>query len=120
MTGTATGRDQRARVLLGVAVVVQVLVLYLPDPPSVGGGDGPLSADTLVHVAVFAAVAWTGRAAGVPAVLLVAALVGHAVVSEVVQHALLPGRTGDLTDVLADLAGVGLGLLVPVRGRVPA
>ncbi|HSK26880.1 MAG TPA: VanZ family protein [Jiangellales bacterium] len=120
MTPTATGPDQRARLLLVAAVVVNLLVLYLPDPPSVGGGDGLLSADTLVHVAVFAAVAWTGRAAGVPVVLLVAALVVHAVASEVVQHLLLPGRTGDVRDVLADLAGVGLGLLLPVRERVPA
>ena len=38
-------------------------------------------------------------------------LAAHAVVSELVQHWLLPHRSGDAADVLADLAGVALGVL---------
>ena len=43
-------------------------------------------------------------------VLAVAAVfAGHAVVSEVIQARLIPGRTGDATDVAADLAGIAVG-----------
>jgi hypothetical protein len=45
----------------------------------------------------------------VPARWLLGALVANAVVSELVQHWLLPQRDGDPFDALADLAGVALG-----------
>ena len=101
----------------GAALVVQLLVLYAPDPGT-GGGALP-GLDKLVHVAVFAAAVWTGRAAGLPAVPLVAALAVHAGVSELVQGALLPGRDGDPLDVAADLVGVALGAVLPARGDLP-
>ena len=43
---------------------------------------------------------------------LVPLFAAHAVVSEVVQGALLPMRAGDPFDVLADLTGVALGVLL--------
>ena len=69
----------------------------------------------LVHAAVFGAVAWAGCRAGVPHRVLVPLLVAQAVVSEVVQARLLAGRSGDPADVVADLVGTGLGLLIAHR-----
>jgi hypothetical protein len=40
----------------------------------------------------------------------------HAPVSEVLQHVLLPGRSGDVWDAVVDLVGVGLGVLALVVG----
>lgn len=119
MTTTTTPRLKGARLLFAAVVVVHVAVLYLPDPPSVGVTTVPYG-DVLVHVLVFAAVVWTGRLAQLPVGLLVVLLVVHAVLSETVQHALLPGRGGELSDVVADLAGVVLGLLLPVPRREPS
>src|SRR5699024_3953830 len=96
------------RALLAAAVVVHLVALYAPRLPSTGAADVPGS-DKLGHVAVFAAVALTGMLAHVPARVLVPVLLGHAVVSELVQHALLPNRTGDPADVVADAVGVLLG-----------
>jgi hypothetical protein len=47
--------------------------------------------------------------------VLVPLLVVQAVVSEVVQARLMAGRSGDPADVVADLVGTGLGLLVAHR-----
>ena len=101
----------RGRALLAVAVAVQLAVLYWPR----AGGGGLPYVDKLVHVAIFAAVAWAGCRAGVPHRVLVPLLVAHAVVSEVVQDRLLAGRSGDPADVAADLVGTGLGLLLAHR-----
>ncbi len=99
----------RWRWLLAAAVVVQVVVLYFPlNGPGTSLTLVPGS-DKVVHAAVFGAVAFTGRRAGVPLLPLVALLVAHAVVSEVVQGALMPGRQGDPWDALADVAGTALG-----------
>jgi len=97
------------RVALAVTVVVQLVVLYWPDP---GGPEGVPHLDKAVHLLVFGAVALTGRLAGLPARLLAVLLAAHAVVSELVQHAFLPGRSGDVLDVAADLAGAAVGLLL--------
>ncbi|MGH8825705.1 MAG: VanZ family protein [Jiangellaceae bacterium] len=99
-----------ARLLFGVAVLAQLVVLYAPDAPA-----GPVAVphlDTVVHVAVFAAVVWSGRRAGLPVWPLVVISVVQAVGSEAVQAALLPGRSGDPGDVVADLAGIALGVLL--------
>jgi VanZ family protein len=70
-----------------------------------------------VHAAVFAAVAFTGRRAGVPWTVLGVVLVLHAGLSEVIQAMLLPHRQGDPQDVVADVAGTLLGLLAGGRRR---
>jgi hypothetical protein len=77
----------------------------------VGTGGVPYL-DKLVHVLVFAAVAWTGLRAGVPARWLLPLLVLHAVTSELVQARLLAQRSGDPADVVADLAGTLAGTLL--------
>jgi hypothetical protein len=109
----AAGRGRLAVLL--AAVVVQLAVLYWPRPPDVGAGVPGL--DLVVHLAVFGAVAWAGRRAGLPVVPLVAALVLHAAVSEVVQAYLVPDRTGDWRDAVADVVGTVGGVLVASRGR---
>jgi hypothetical protein len=96
----------RWRWLLAAAVVVQIVVLYFPLS---GPGGGLPGLDKVVHAAIFGAVAFTGRRAGVPLLPLVALLVAHALVSEVVQGTLLPDRDGDPWDAVADVAGTALG-----------
>lgn len=99
-----------AAVLFALALVAQLVVLYVPDPPS--DIPAPAGSDKLVHFAVFAAPALLGVLAGLRPLWLGAALAAHAVLSEVVQHLLLPGRSGDAWDALADLAGVAVGLAI--------
>ena len=96
-------------VLLGFAVLVQLVVLYAPSGPSAPPFPG---SDKLVHALVFLVPVAVALLAGLPPRLVVAVFAGHAVVSEVVQGALLPTRSGDPLDVVADLVGVGLGVLV--------
>lgn len=98
-----------ARLLFGLAVLAQLVVLYAP-----GTAAESLAvpyADKVVHMAVFAAVVLAGRRVGLPLWPLVAVSVVQAVVSEVVQDALVPARSGDPLDIVADLAGITLGVL---------
>lgn len=104
-----------ARLAFAAAVVLNLVAVY--SPSDAGGAALFPYADKLAHVLVFGLVAWTGRLVGLPAVPLFAVLGVHAVVSEVVQAALLPGRAGDPGDVAADVAGVLLGLALAARGR---
>ncbi len=107
MTGPPAVRTRALLVGLFVAsLVVQVEALYVPD---VGAEPRFAHADKVVHVLLFAVPTLSGLLAGVPARLLVAVLLVHAGVSEVVQGALLPRRSGDPVDALADAAGVALG-----------
>jgi hypothetical protein len=87
---------------------VHLAVLYAPDT---GGAPTFPGIDKVVHVATFASVALAGLRAGLPARWWVPVVAAHAVVSELVQHGVLPHRSGDPADVVADLAGVGLGVL---------
>ena len=89
--------------LFAVAVAVNLVLLFWPRAPGTPGG---LHLDKVVHVLSFAFVMWSGARAGFPIRWLVAVLAVHAVTSELIQHALLPGRSGDPADVLADLTGV--------------
>ena len=106
------------RVLLVVALLVHLAVLYAPEVP----GSGPMSvpgADKVGHVAVFALVVAVALWSGFRVQWVVPVELAHAVVSEVVQHTVLPGRSGDPWDVVADVVGVGLGwgLTVALRRR---
>ncbi len=91
-------------------MVVQLVVLYAPQGP--GADTGALPLDKLIHVLVFALPTAALIRAGVPRRWVVAAMVGHAFASEVIQGALLEGRSGDPGDVLADLIGVLIGSAV--------
>lgn len=101
----------------GVALLAHLLALYLPasaGPPLMVPG-----LDKAVHLAVFAVpvlllVLLSGRSVVVGAVFA-----GHAVLSEIVQATLVPGREGDPWDALFDLAGIGLGLLAAAWLRSP-
>lgn len=107
------------RVVLAVTVLVQLVVLYAPTAPA---GPEVNGLDKVVHVAVFAAVAWAAVRAGLPTWPVAAVLLAHAAVSELVQHYLLPHRDGDVRDAIADAVGVAVGLAAArlpgwVRGR---
>ena len=117
-------------VAAGLAVVAQLVGLYLPRTPEAGWFPG---ADKLQHAVAFALpvllVSWADtlrrRTAGRPPrarvlVLLVWVSAAHAVVSELVQHAAYANRVGDPLDVLADWSGIAIGgmltaLLLAVR-----
>ena len=98
--------------LFGLALVVQLVVLYAPVAPSEGGGYG---VDKLVHAATFAAVVWTGRRAGVRWGWVMALSAVHGPLSEWLQAHFLPHRDGSVWDALADLVGVAVAAAVPVR-----
>ncbi|MDN5860863.1 MAG: VanZ family protein [Pseudonocardia sp.] len=95
-----------------VVLLVSLVVLFTPASglPSVFPG-----ADKLVHLATFGALVFTGRLARIPRGRLVAGLVGYAVASEVLQGLLPIGRSPDPVDVLADVLGIAVGVLVARR-----
>lgn len=97
------------RAAFALSVVVQLVVLYVPRAPSTGGVPG---LDKAVHALVFGVVAFTALRAGSGVRWVVAALVAHAIVSEVLQATVLAHRDGDWRDALADCLGVGLGYVV--------
>ncbi len=100
------------RALFGGVVLVSLMVLFAPT----AGGPQPFPyADKVVHLLLFAALAWSGRRAGVTVATLAAALVAYAVLGEVIQATVLPQRSGDWTDVAADLIGVAVGLVAGSR-----
>jgi hypothetical protein len=109
VTPAGPGRSPRALAAFAATVALQLVLLYWPFAP---GGGGLPHQDKAVHLLIFAAVAWTGLRAGVPTRWLLALLVLHAGVSELVQARLLPDRSGDPADVLADLLGVLAGTLL--------
>ncbi|MEO7448889.1 MAG: VanZ family protein [Humibacillus sp.] len=98
-----------------VAVLVQLLVLYWPVVTVVG----PVSwTDKVVHLITFAVPTYAVGLALRDVRVAVLAFVIHAPVSELVQHFLLPGRSGDVWDAVLDLVGVALGaVILVVRAR---
>ena len=101
-------RRRRSLLPAGVALLLQLVVLYAPS----GGGAAPFPyVDKLVHASVFALPVLLGLLARLPLIPVAAVLALHAPVSEVVQGTLLPQRSGDPWDAVADLAGVALGVL---------
>ena len=97
--------------------MVQLVVLYLPGEQVPEAGFTVPGLDKAIHVAVFALPAflavWRGRSAWWALPFAV-----HAPVSELVQHAWVPLRTGDPVDVVADLAGVVLGVVAAWSRRI--
>jgi len=94
--------------VLGVAVVVQMVVLYMPTAPA---GPQITGLDKLVHICVFAAPAMAALMAGIDVRWVLGILAVDAPVSELVQHFALPHRTGDPFDAMADFVGLALGSL---------
>jgi hypothetical protein len=106
VTGAGPRRGSWRWLVLAVALVVNLALLYWPRAPGAGALDDVLELDKLVHLATFASVSWAGLRAGLPARWWLPLLAGHAVMSEVLQHALLPYRSGDPFDAVADIVGV--------------
>ena len=105
--GATAGQPSRWwLVALGVALVVQLVTLYSPE---VAGAPQIAGMDKVVHVFVFAAPVLVALLAGVSAPWALGILAVHAPLSELVQHFGLSHRSGDVSDVLADLVGVALG-----------
>lgn len=122
-TATQTRRHRALRLLawaaFGVACAINLYGLYAPSQPGPPMFPG---FDKVAHLGSFALVMVTGALAGLPARWLAALLVVHAISSEVVQHLVLPDRSGDPADVVADIGGIALGwcaasLLHRVRRR---
>jgi VanZ family protein len=80
--------------------------------PASGVPWAPPGVDKLVHAVLFAGLAVSGRWAGLARGVLAVLLVVYAAVSEVVQEWGPLDRTGSPADLLADVAGLLLGLLV--------
>lgn len=113
--------DRRSVAVAGVAVGLNLAVLYAPRAPAVATGGLPV--DKLVHVVVFALPTVALARAGVPRAWSVGLMALHAPISEAIQHNLLSDRSGELGDIVADLVGVGIGAAIlwrPGRGPVGA
>ena len=103
-----------AAVVFAVLLAAHLAALYWPRVDLQGPVTGT---DKVVHVLLFLAPAVAGLLAGVRPAYVVGLLALHAPVSELVQHHLLPNRSGDPWDAVADLSGVVLGVTSVVVGR---
>jgi hypothetical protein len=109
-----------ARGAFAVVALVSLVVLFVPasDVPS-----APAGVDKVVHLALFAALAASGRWAGVGARALAVLLLAYAALSEVVQGLPALGRSTSLADWVADAVGVLIGIalweLASRRSLVP-
>ena len=92
--------------VFGVSLAVQLIVVYAPAGPA---GPRINGLDKVIHVFIFAVPALTALMVGIRARWALVILAVHAPVSELIQHLVLPHRSGDVLDVLADLTGVVLG-----------
>ena len=103
--------------LFVVVVAVHLAALYWPRVSV----QGPVAwTDKVVHVTLFAAPALVGLLAGVRPAYLLVPLALHAPVSELLQHAVLPNRSGDVWDAVADLSGVVVGATIGMVSRTRA
>lgn len=95
------------RALAVLALVVNLWVLYAPR---VSGPEVPgIRLDWVGHALTFAALTFTALMARVPPALVLVLVTVNAAASEAIQHWFLPERTGDVTDLVADLVGVAVG-----------
>lgn len=119
VTGAVTGATGTRvsvwvwRILFVAACALQLYGVYAPR--EAGPNLGIPQIDKIAHCFLFASVAFLGLKVRVPAGWLLGALVANAIVSELVQHYLLPQRDGDVLDALADLAGVAVGAWIGFR-----
>jgi VanZ family protein len=94
-------------------VLVSLAVLFAPA--STTPSTLPPGVDKIVHLTLFAALAWTGRRAGLPVAELAVGLAVYAGGSEVLQAVLPLGRDAEVLDAVVDVVGVGLGLVAARR-----
>jgi VanZ family protein len=101
-------------VVFAVLLAAHLAALYWPRVDL----QGPVTwTDKIVHVLLFLAPTVAGLRAGLRPAYLVGLLALHAPVSELAQHYLLPHRSGDVWDAVADLSGVVLGFTSVVVWR---
>ena len=99
-------QELRWRWAFGVAMAVQLIVLYAPRAPA---GPHVNGFDKVIHLSIFAAPVFAALMMGIRARWALVVLALHAPISELVQHFALPHRSGDVFDAIADLSGVLLG-----------
>lgn len=100
------------QVPLAVTFVLSLVVLFTPAS---GVPSGFEHSDKIVHLVLFAALAYTSRVAGVSFTRTALWTAGFAVVSEVVQGLAPLGRSGSGLDVLADIVGIAIGCAIAHR-----
>jgi hypothetical protein len=107
MRPALAARSALARGTFAVVALVSLAVLFAPasQVPS-----APPGVDKVVHLLLFAALAVSGRWAGVRALALAAVLVTYGGVSEVIQGVTPLGRSASAFDWFADVIGVLVGL----------
>jgi VanZ family protein len=111
-----TSTSVRARLWQAAFVLACLIQLYgLYSPRQAGPQTGVPYDDKVAHLLLFGSVAYLGLRVGVQTRLLLTLLVANAVVSELVQHFLLPDRSGDPFDSLADVVGVAIGAWLGFR-----
>lgn len=112
-------RVRLAWIAFALALLVQLAVLYSPSTPD--GTPQVPGLDKVVHATIFLLPALFGVLAGIRPLRLGVVLVAHAIASELAQHLLLPERSGDAWDAVADIVGVVVGIAVGIvvlrRGR---
>lgn len=88
------------------AAAVNLYMLYAPTVPGPPAG---IRLDLAAHFGSFAVLAVAGLMAGLRPAWYVPVLVLNAGLSELLQATMLPNRSGDWTDLVADLFGVAVG-----------
>lgn len=97
-----------ARGTFAVVVLVSLAVLFTPAS---GVPSAPPGVDKVVHGSLFAVLAVSGRWAGAGRGVLAVLLVLYAAASELLQSLPVLNRSTSLADLVADVAGVAVGLL---------
>ena len=110
------GTALRRQLWLGAFAVLALAHLAALYWPRVSVEGPVVWSDKVVHVLLFALPAAAGLLAGLRPAYLLVPLALHAPLSEALQHFVLPNRSGDVWDAVADLSGVVVGATV-VRGR---
>ncbi len=96
----------RWRALLGLLAVIAAYFAFRPGP---GVAPSFTGADKIEHLLAFGAMASAGALGFAAAGRVAAGLLGYGVFIELVQLG-IPGRDASGADVLADAAGIALGL----------
>ena len=110
------GANLPLRLFIVILAVAANVGFYLPKVPSAGGVGSVPGLDKVVHVGVFALTVWAlGRLLApvrrFPIGWVALAAFAHAGLIEMIQS-VMPNRSADLLDVLADTVGIALGLVL--------